>query len=77
MDIFVEVLNKKLWGKSFFCVIIPKQKLFWRIADTLFQILRKNLQKQNFRQISFDLGQLELLEVSREQLGAICLTNIQ
>ena len=30
MNIFVEALNKKLWGKSFFVI---KPKLFWRIED--------------------------------------------
>ena len=43
-----------------------ERKLFCRIEDILFYIPRKTLQKRNFRQNSFDLGHLELLEVSRE-----------
>ena len=62
MNIFVEIKKKKLWVIR---VIKRKQDLFWRIAEIIFQILRKTFQKQNFRQTSFDLGQLELQEVSR------------
>ena len=48
MNIFVEVLNKEFWGKSFFLIKL-KRKLIWRIADTLLQILRKTLQNQILR----------------------------
>ena len=45
---FVEALNKKLWGKSFIFCSKSKTELFWRIAETAFQILRKTLEKQKF-----------------------------
>ena len=45
MNIFLEVATQqKNLGKSFL-VVKAKRKLFWRIADTLSQILRKTLQK--------------------------------
>ena len=33
MNIFVEAVNKKLWGKSLFCSK-TKIEALWRIADT-------------------------------------------
>ena len=58
MNIFVELLDKNF-------LIKLKRKLFQRIADTLLQLLRRTLQKRNFRQVSFDLGQFELIEILR------------
>ena len=54
MNIFIEVFNKKFCVKSFF-LLKSKRKLF--------QILSKTFHKQNVWQNSFDLGQLEFLEV--------------
>ena len=55
----VEALNKRLRG--IFFVIKPKWNLSGIIVNTHFYILRRTLQKQNFTQISIDLGQIELL----------------
>ena len=60
----------------FFVVVVINQNgsFFWRIADTFFRY-RKILQKRNFRQISFDIRQFQLVGVSRalrnwRQLGS-------
>ena len=64
MNIFVEVLHRKLWGKNFFCNK-TKSEAFLENHGHTFLHIGKTFQKQNSRKTLFDLGQLKLLEVSR------------
>ena len=48
----------------------PERKLFWRITDTPINVLSKTFPKRDFREASFDLGQLKLVEVP-PKLGTI------
>lgn len=61
-EYFCRSAEQKNMGKIFFLVIKPKRNLFW-IKNSL--RYWEQLQKRNVRQISFDVGQLELLEVLR------------
>ena len=63
MNIFVEVLNEKFLKKSFFCNKTKTKAFLENRAHRLFLDIKKNFTKRNFRQTSFDLGQLELLDV--------------
>ena len=52
MNIFVEVLSKKMCGKfKLFFIIKPKLKQFWRIVDTPFFIPLQT--RQNFTKTKF------------------------
>ena len=66
-DIFVEVFHKNLLEKSFF-VRKPKQKLFWRITDTLIQVLTKTFLKQDLR-LSFGQSSNEQFQKTKEELA--------
>lgn len=62
MNIFVEVLKKKLWVKSIFCNV-TKAEDFLENRGHIFLDPEKNFQKRNFKQILFDSGQLEFLGI--------------
>ena len=63
MNIFVEELGKKL--RVNFFSNKTKTKTFLENRGHLFKIFSKIFQIWNFQHNSFDLGQIELLEVSR------------
>ena len=63
MNIFAEVLNRKLWGKYFFCNKIKTEPFLENCGHNVLDI-EKNFIKTKFQK-NFKLGHLQLLEVSR------------
>ena len=59
MNIFLQVATQQKNLGKFFLVVKAKRKLFWRIADTLFQILRKTLRKAKIQTNLMSRGHCE------------------